>query len=86
MKEFDRKDPSASAAFEKWRNGNSAALFVNFKSPNNMMLHKTDCGHFVFGRDVNLVRHKKICSSDRRELEDWAKQFGELRNCPDCKP
>jgi hypothetical protein len=67
---------------------------VNYKSPNNVMLHRSPCLHLG---DTNwaayehgwgsLTRNRKVCTTDRRELEEWAKQntTADLKWCRDCK-
>ena len=85
---FNPKDENASDKFLKWTGQNTGAFFLNIKSPNDIMLHKVPCGHFVFKEEVNLARHKKVCSSNRRELEIWADNHGNarLKICSTCKP
>ena len=88
LTEFDPKDPNASDKFLRWTERHTGEFFLNIKSPNDMMLHKVPCGHFVFRDVVNLARHKKVCSSNRRELEIWADIHGNarLKICSTCKP
>ena len=88
MIEFDPKDENSSDKFLEWTEKNTGAFFLNIKSLNDIMLHKVPCGHFVFKEVVNLARHKKICSSNRRKLEIWADANGKarLKICSTCKP
>ncbi|MGI9056386.1 MAG: hypothetical protein ACR2F2_11355 [Pyrinomonadaceae bacterium] len=81
------KDINTSENFLKWTEANSGSFFINCKSKNDLRIHKVPCGHFVFNRPVDLAKRKKICSSNRQELETWAKEnFQEKPEpCPDCK-
>ena len=91
---FARDDENAHAKFQQWRSlhwGNG--YFLNYKSPNNVMLHRSPCPHLGdtdwdraeqgFG---SLTRSQKVCSTDRRELERWASEHATkpLKRCRDC--
>lgn len=86
----ETKDRSANDAFVRWRDGNSDGLFVNRRSPSQIMLHRSDCDHFDFNEKekISLTKNMKVCSTDRWELESWAKVNGTqaLRYCSHCKP
>jgi hypothetical protein len=92
---FDRDEKDAHAKIQGWRARHwSDGYFVNFKSPNNVMLHRSPCPHLGdtdwasaeqgFG---SLTRSKKICSTDSRELERWTSEnvTSALKRCQDCE-
>jgi hypothetical protein len=87
MRDFGVDIPGGgSEDFEWWLEQNKDGYFVNLTAPGKAMLHRGNCGHMVFGEKVNLVRYRKWCSSNRRELEDRARAEGiVLKACSDCE-
>ncbi len=87
-KVFDNRDRNSSDNFQSWMESNTGKFFINYVSSNDLMLHKVPCSHFVFRKAVDLAAHKKICSSNRQELEKWAENNSKikLRICSTCKP
>lgn len=91
---FDRDDENAHAGFQRWRSHHwGDGYVVNYKSPNNVMLHRSPCPHlgdtdWARGEQGygSLARSKKVCSTDRRELERWTSEnaTAALRLCRDC--
>jgi hypothetical protein len=92
---FDRDEEDAHVHFQRWRARHWAdGYFVNYKSPNDVMLHRSPCPHLGdtdwvrfeqgFG---SLTRNKKICSTDRPELERWASKnvAADLKRFRDCE-
>ncbi len=92
---FDRDDENAHGDFQSWRQRHyEDGYFLNFKSPNDVMLHRSPCPHLGdtdwdraeqgFG---SLTRSKKVCSTDRLELERWVDEnaTGTLKRCRDCE-
>jgi hypothetical protein len=92
---FDRDETDAHAKFQGRRARHwSDGYFVNYKSPNNVMLHRSPCPHLGdtdwaraeqgFG---SLTRSRKICSTDSRELERWTSENATsgLKRCRDCE-
>ncbi len=64
--------------FEAWRDQHPNGFVLNRRSPADGMLHRGSCIHLRFKSDepVLLTRKAKCCSSDRSELESWAKKEG----------
>ena len=92
---FDRDDEDAHVKFQRWRTQHwGDGYFVNPKSPNNVMLHRSPCPHLGdtdwaraeegFG---SLTKSKKVCSTDPRELERWAGEnaTSAIKRCRDCE-
>jgi hypothetical protein len=89
----DRDDNDAHAKFQQWRRQHfEDGYFLNYKGPNNTMLHRSLCWHHG---DANwkrneewgsLTAYKKVCSTDRGELEQWARNNGVqmLKQCQHC--
>jgi hypothetical protein len=57
------------------------------------MLHRVRCAHpggtdWQAGASGSLTTRRKVCSTDRQALVDWARQHGVgfLKSCSDCKP
>jgi len=42
----DREMANAHDEFQKWRAENEDGFFLNWISPNNIMLHRVQCPHF----------------------------------------
>ncbi len=89
---YDRDNDNAHAEFQQWRHQNyEGGYFLNYKGPSNTMLHRVPCWHLRDPWDRNeelgsLTRHRKICSTDRRRLGQWAGTKGveNLKQCQDC--
>ena len=92
---FDRDDEDAHDAFQRWRSRHwGDGYFLNYKSPNNIMLHRspsphlgdTDWASAEYGYH-SLTRSKKLCSTDRRDLERWVGENATavLKRCQDCE-
>lgn len=92
---FDRDDRDAHADFQRWRERyHEDGYFLNHKGPGNVMLHRSACPHLL-GTDWtraeqgfgSLARNKKVCSTDRRELERWANEHAAvpLKRYRDCE-
>lgn len=90
----DKVDEDSHARFQRWRSDNfSNGFFLNYKSPGNIMLHRSPCWHhgdtdWAAGEDGwgSLTKFKKVCSLDRVELEHWANEHGSgtLKKCQHC--
>lgn len=79
--------------FQAWRQDNPTGFFVNCKTQGSWMLHRVTCPHpggtdWRTGEWGNLTKRRKICSTDRQELLELARQKGisALTRCSDCKP
>jgi hypothetical protein len=90
---FDRDDEAAHDKFQAWRSDNEVGFFLNCKSATNWMLHRTMCPHHGdtdWGTDIgeSLTRNKKICSTKKSELRQFARKAGVVAvdTCSDCKP
>jgi hypothetical protein len=87
---WDRDDFGAHAAFVRWRKGHRAWYVINCKTDREMWLHRARCSAFDLDPDtkVSLTRNRKLCSSDRDQLERWAHwQWGAtLAYCSICAP
>jgi len=89
----DRDRVSAHQAFQDWRRYNENGFCINVKSENEAILHRATCPHLgdpmlEAGEWGSLTKRKKLCSTDRQELVQWAaKDFaGSFEECADCKP
>ncbi len=92
---FDQDAENAHAAFQRWRGYHyEDGYFLNYKSPNSVMLHRSACPHlsdtdwarFEHGYG-SLTCNKKLCSTDYRKLERWATGNAAvgLERCRDCE-
>lgn len=92
---FDRDSEDAHGDFQRWRARRwGDGYFLNYKGPSNVMLHRSPCPHLGdtdwaryeqgYG---SLTRSKKICSTDRQELEAWASEnaTAALKRCHHCE-
>ena len=92
---FDRDDENSHESFQRWRSRHwDDGYFLNRKSSRDVMLHRSPCPHLGdtdWGRGEqgwgSLTRNKKVCSTDRRELERWASEnvTAALKRCKDCE-
>ena len=85
---FDSWEADAHGKFVEWRDGNQRGYVINRRSPSDAMIHRASCGHLVFDSDepVSLTRTMKISSSDKGELEGWARGNlnAALKRCRSC--
>lgn len=92
IKQFkDTRGHSDHDAFVEWLEQNPDAFFFNLKSGEILMLHRAGCSHIVFKPEdeVSLTANAKVCSTDRDELEVWARKEHRhkmLRYCSSCNP
>ncbi len=89
MEEFDAaKDDEASEKFETWFKENPEGFYINHRSANDLMLHRSSCHHIVFHRPKRLAAHKKVCSLDRHVLEEYAAKDSnwQVQPCSSCFP
>lgn len=84
---FDAYDTDAHGKFLKWRERNRRGYVISRRARNDAMLHRAYCGHFEHGdKSASLTRTMKVCSSDRQELEAWARENMDkkLKKCRSC--
>jgi hypothetical protein len=89
---YDGDDDNAHTKFQQWRHQHyQDGYFLNYKGLSNTMLHRVPCWHLRDPWDRNeelgsLTRRRKVCSTNRRDLEQWAKKRGvrTLGQCQDC--
>lgn len=87
----DDMNEDAHDRFQRWRNANQDGFFVNQKSGRSAMLHVASCPHagntaWARGDWGSLTRNRKICSSDKEELLNWARNVQiPIKHCSDCK-
>jgi len=90
---YDKDDDKAHLKFQQWRQQNyQDGYFLNYRGPSNTILHRVLCPqHLRDPWDLSeewgkLTRHRKVCSTDRKELMQWARKKGveNLRQCQDC--
>ena len=89
VKVFDAADGSDSDdRFWEWHGQNPDGFYINWKSAQDLMLHRVSCFHL--GRDEvgSATNSTKVCSLDWRELTDWAVKQGlsAPTACLDCSP
>jgi hypothetical protein len=83
----DADDPGANDAFKRWRREHPAGFVLNHGSPSDMVLHTTDCPHFIFKEPRSLTSYKKVCSTSIVDLKTWAADHGGVaRICRTCSP
>jgi hypothetical protein len=85
----DVDDGNAHIEFQKWRQQHPDGYFINYRGPSNTIMHRVLCPQHL--RDPwdlseewgNLTRHKKVCSTNRDTLRQWARDKGikNLRQC-----
>ncbi len=73
MIEFHSKDGSQDAAFQKWQDENPNGFFIS-KGKKGLMIHRPNCPSFEYTEELphGLTNNKKICSTDKKELEEYA--------------
>jgi hypothetical protein len=76
----------ADERFWEWHNQNPGAFYINYRSPNDLWLHRVPCPHLNEYEEGNATNAPKICSSSEGELKIWAEQGGHPspRRCKDC--
>ena len=91
----DRDSENAHAEFQKWRQQHfEDGYFLNYKGPSNTTLHRSTCWRHFGDTDWDryregwgsLTRSMKICSTDRRELMQWAREnrVDDPKQCQHC--
>ncbi len=94
MKVFaDAQGEHARDEYKRWKSRHgSDGYVISRRSKNDAMLHRADCSHLIddFGPGVvvSLTAKPKYCSTDKRELENWARDnLGKaLKRCKTCDP
>jgi hypothetical protein len=91
IKEFpDKNGPDEHERFQRWRRENPSGFFINYKSPNNLMIHSVPCSHsgdteWEVGEWGTLTKKRKICSTSEEKLQQWAAEHNlALKKCRDC--
>ena len=84
----DADDPGANDAFERWRREHPAGFVLNYGSPKDMVLHTTDCPHFIFREPRSLTSYKKVCADSLADLQSWATSHSSTPPsfCRTCSP
>ena len=84
----DAEDAGADPAFRRWCQEHPHGFILNYGSPNDMVLHRPDCPHFIFHAPRSLTSYKKVCADSIADLETWAARSssGLLRYCRTCSP
>jgi len=84
----DADAPGAQDAFERWRREHPRGFFLNYGSPSDMVVHRTDCPRFIFRGSRSLTSYKKVCAESIDELEVWASQRSSTSPgmCRTCSP
>lgn len=84
----DDEGPGAHDAFERWRRGHPTGFFLNYGSPSDMVVHRTDCPRFIFHQPRSLTSYKKVCAGSIDDLEVWAAQSSSTPPgmCRTCSP
>ncbi len=87
----DTLGENAHDEFKRWEERNELEGYViSRRSRNNAMLHRADCRHLTDdygpGAVISPTAKPKICSTDKRELENWARENmdRELKRCRSC--
>jgi len=75
--------------YRQWVKDNPLGFVINTpKSGGYLMLHRANCTFISSDKRTHYTTgdYKKICSTDRQELVDWAKKSGNIQYCSFCKP
>ncbi len=87
----DAQGENANDEYKSWKEHNrSDGYVISRRSRNDAMLHRADCWHltddFGPGVVVSLTAKPKYCSTDKRELENWAHENLDkgLKRCRTC--
>ncbi len=74
----------ADKQFKDWQNLNEDAFYLNIIGK-FAMIHRANCWHLGKGENVISTGNSKVCSEDRKDLENWAnKNDKEFQTCLDC--
>lgn len=91
IKTFDKSKASAHDDFQTWRRRHPEGLFVNCRTENEWMLHRSLCPHhgdteWRAGRKGwgNLTKNPKLCGSDVELSREAAQRGAALKRCRDC--
>lgn len=86
---------SDDKGYKDWLNKNQNGYLINClrsPTPNYLFLHKATC-HTISGSPAKGDTwtdgdYIKVCSSEKAELEKWAKLNvkGNIHNCEHCRP
>jgi len=90
--EQDKKDDKETnrnidREFDNWLKANPSGFYLNQKSQTYYILHRVNCWHLHgFEELVDLTNKAKICSTDRKVLEQWisddkTKNFAYCETC-----
>lgn len=89
----DAWSEKAQDEYKGWKElHKSDGFVVSYRSKKDAMLHRAKCWHltddFGPGVAVSLTAKRKYCSTDKRELENWAREDmdKELKRCRTCEP
>ena len=90
----DAGSENAHDEYKRWKGRHgSDGYVISCRSKNDAMLHRADCWHltdddFGPGVVVSLTAKPKYCSTDKQELEKWARENldKELKRCKTCDP
>jgi hypothetical protein len=97
----DKTDPNAHIRFHRWRQQHRRdGWYLNPKCSSEFKMHRATCPHLsnqYWDQGVkkpdgkSMTATKKICSTSRKELEDWARKEAakrgkdsKIKRCPDC--
>lgn len=78
------KGSSQEQGFANWCRENPRGFYVNYGSPDDIVLHRQSCPHLDPRKC--LTTYLKVCSTDRQQLIQWAGRRGRLRSCRTCSP
>lgn len=81
-----RKESEDDELFNRWYQSAGEKYFLNWRSPQQAMLHRVPCPHYVFGSEVRLANTPKVCAVTIARLREWAAEHGvTVSPCTDCK-
>ena len=82
----DSKCGSAHAGFREWQDRVPDGYYLNRRSTEEYMLHRTSCGH-LDDKIRSTTRTLKVCAPSTADLEDWATlSLAEVVPCTTCSP
>jgi hypothetical protein len=85
---FDPGKGDAQAAFQRWRRTHPDGFYLNWKSSDEVMLHRVSCARSATADPGNQVpaERKRVCGTSTKELRQWAARLGAaLTGCSECK-
>ena len=87
MMEVFKRSRTSSKAFNDLISNSPEIYVLNIRG-NQLMLHLAGCGHFKFRETDEITFAPKLVSSDRDELDAWAKKEAgkHYSICRSCKP